>query len=60
MSLQQALINKFDYTKAEADREIAEAREQLNKYATNGEILAAQDICEELWGLEPDYLMDLM
>ena len=44
----------------EADESIAKAREILNEYLEAGETAAAEDICAELFGLEPDYILDLL
>ena len=47
-------------TAAEANELIEEAKEQLQDYLNNGEGYLAEDICAEFFGLEPDYLMDLL
>lgn len=39
---------------------IAEAKEMLHKYLENGQIDRAENICQEYFGLEPDYLMELL
>jgi len=44
----------------EADELIAEAREAFNEYLACGEMEYAEDICEEYFGLEPDYLDEFM
>ena len=57
-SLKKTLMHRDDLTEQEAEALIAEAREDLNKRLANGEM--PMDICEEWFGLEPDYLMDLL
>lgn len=57
-SLKQVLMRRDELTEAEADAQIAEAREDLYERLENGE--TPMDICEEWFGLEPDYMMDLM
>lgn len=45
-------------TENEADDLIAQATEDLNERLAKGEI--PDDICEDWFGLEPDYLEDLI
>ena len=47
-------------TAEEADEQIEEAKEALEEYLKTGDFMAAEDICQEFFGLEPDYLMELM
>jgi hypothetical protein len=47
-------------TKEEAEREIDEARKLLREYLDEGQMEEAENICEEMWGLEPDYIMELI
>jgi len=58
--LKQVLMDRDGLTEEEADEQIKEARGQLQEYLAEGDICAAEDICEEMFGLEPDYVMDLM
>ncbi len=44
----------------EAYERIEEAKEALNEYLDDGDIEAAENICEEFFGLEPDYVMELL
>jgi hypothetical protein len=44
----------------EADNLIAEAREALHEYLEADDQESAHSICEEFFGLEPDYLMELL
>jgi len=43
-----------------ADFLIKEAKLTLQEYLENGELEYAEDICQELFGLEPDYIFDLI
>ncbi len=54
------LMEKFDYDRKEAIAEIKSAIVQLHEYIDSGDNESAHDICEELWGLEPDYLVYLI
>lgn len=58
--LKKVLMELDGISSEEADREIAEAKEALQEYLADGDIESAHDICKEFFGLEPDYLMDLM
>ena len=58
-TLKQVLMRRDDMTEAEADEAIAEAREVLQEYLDAGDFESAHDVCEEMFGLEPDYLIDL-
>lgn len=58
--LKKVLMGRDGISSEEADRQIAEAKEALQEYLEDGDIESAHDICQEFFGLEPDYLMDLM
>lgn len=47
-------------TSEEADERIEKAKELLHSYLANGQMTDAQNICEDEFGLEPDYLFELM
>jgi len=57
-SLKQTLMDRDNLTAEEADEQIAEAREEMLTRLEEGDM--PFDICEEYFGLEPDYIMDLM
>jgi len=57
-SLKEVLIDRDGLTGTEADERINEARRELLERIENGEM--PFDFCEEEFGLEPDYLTDLM
>lgn len=59
-TLKQVLMRRDGLTEAQADEAIAEAKAALQEYLDEGETILAYDICEEFFGLEPDYLDDLM
>ena len=44
----------------EADQLIEEATKQFYKYLANGDQESAEEICEEYFGLEPDYILELI
>ena len=58
--LKQTVMYKFGWTSEEADNQIEEAREEMYRLINEGETLEAMDICQDYFGLEPDYIFDLM
>jgi hypothetical protein len=56
-NLVAVLIERDGLTQEEARRQVDEAREELSCRLADGEM--PFDLCEELFGLEPDYLVDL-
>lgn len=59
-SIKQVLMRRDGLTSDEADEQIREAKEYLQELIEAGDYLEAHDICEEMFGLEPDYIMDLL
>ena len=47
-------------TQKEAVDSYNEGLAALNKYIAEGDFSSAHDVCEEFWGLEPDYLDDML
>lgn len=39
---------------------VKEARDQLQVYLEEGDLAGADNICQEYFGLEPDFLMELL
>lgn len=56
--LKKALMERDGLTSEEADKKIAECQEDLNERLANGEM--PDDILMEYFGLDPDYIMDLL
>ncbi len=57
-TIKQILMQRDSLSAEEADDQIAEAKEELMKRLESGD--DPSDICEEFFGLEPDYLMELL
>lgn len=57
-SLRDVLMERDGLTAEEADKQIAEATEELHSRLAEGDM--PFDLCEEEFGLEPDYLEDLI
>ena len=54
------ILREWGLSEIEIEIEIGEAREQLAKYLELGDIESAYNICEKCWGIESDYIMELM
>ena len=59
-SIKQTLIDRDDITADHADELIAEARTELRQLLDDGDFAQADEICSTHFGLEPDYLMELI
>ena len=59
-TIKMVLMRRDGMTRVEADELISEAKDQLREYLAEGDIDAAENICEEFFGLEPDYLIELL
>jgi len=57
-SLKKVLMERDGLTSKEADEQIEEAREELHRRIDEGE--TPFDFMEDEFGLEPDYLEDLL
>jgi hypothetical protein len=58
-SLKQVLMRRDELTSEEADELIADAKIALQGYIEDDDLESAENVCEEFFGLEPDYLMEL-
>lgn len=59
-TIKQVLMRRDGMTASEANDLIDEAKEMLQQYLDDGDFMAAEDICAEYFGLEPDYIDELM
>jgi hypothetical protein len=57
-TIKQVLMSRDDMSAEEADALIADAKADMNERLGQGEM--PEDICEEWFGLEPDYIFELM
>ena len=57
-SIKTVLMNRDGLTESEAELEVKNAREEIMDLITEGE--SPMDFCEDRWGLEPDYLEELI
>ena len=54
------LMKRDGMTYEEANNLIDEAREALQNYLDEGDSFGAENVCEEFFGLESDYLDELI
>lgn len=59
MPLLEELMNR-GMTRADAERDIREAKKELLEMLENGDEEEAYYFCESRWGLEPDYVEELI
>jgi hypothetical protein len=59
-SIKQILIDRDGMSPEDADDLITEAQEALEDYLAEGDEASAYNVCEEFFGLEPDYLDELL
>lgn len=53
-------LMKLGYTRQQAEKEIERARNELQDRLLSASLDEAYNICEEFWGLEPDYIEELL
>ena len=58
--IRQILMERDGISSEEADSLIQEASAALYAYLDAGDTDSAENICEEMFGLEPDYIMELL
>lgn len=59
-SIKKVLMERDKMSSSEAERLIADAREEFNYLMSTGNTEEAETICEDWFGLEPDYIFDLI
>ena len=59
-SIKAVLMRRDKMTEADADELIADAKEDFEELIANGELNAAENICEDWFGLESDYLEEFI
>ena len=58
--IKKVLMQRDGMSSEEADNLIDEAKEALQNYLDEGDSFEAENVCEEFFGLEPDYLYELI
>jgi len=60
MGIKQAIMKCGGINSDEADELIENAKSELQDHLDNGDMESAEEICMEHFGLELDYLMELI
>ena len=55
-TIKEVLMERDNYTAEEADRLIQDAQNEFDDLIAAGDMMAAEEICADYFGLEPDYL----
>ena len=59
-TIKDILIHRDDMTPKDAHKLILAAKKQLAAYLFEGELDLAENICQEFFNLEPDYIYELL
>ena len=59
-TIKEVIMRRDNLTSEEADELIEEAKEALTYYLDEDDHESAENICEEYFGLEPDYIIELL
>lgn len=59
-SIKDILMKRDGMSEIDAEILVDDARASFNDYLASGDMDGAYNICEEFFGLEPDYLMEFM
>ena len=60
LAIKEVLMVRDELTEDEADNRIAEARDAFEIALMTGNTDAAEDICYDYFGLEPDYIEEFL
>ena len=58
--IKEVLMKRDKMSAEEADNLISQAQDALQRYLAVGDMEGAEAICEEWFGLEPDYIDELI
>ena len=59
-TIKEVLMQRDNMLEDDAIALIDEAKDAVQEYLENGEMESAEEVCMEYFGLEPDYLMELI
>lgn len=59
-TIKRVLMKRDSMSEEEAENLIQDAKKQLEEYLDDEDFYSAENICKEFFGLEPDYLMELI
>lgn len=59
-TIKQILMERDGMSASEAEKLIKEAKQALQEYLAEDDTESAYNICQEYFGLEPDYIFELI
>ena len=59
-TIKDILIRRDDMTPKDAHKLMLAAKKQLAAYLSDGDLDLAENICQEFFNLEPDYIYELL
>jgi len=59
-SIKEVIMRRDGISALESQDLITQAKEALQEYIASNDLEAAENVCEEYFGLEPDFLIELM
>jgi len=57
-SIKKIIMERDNLSSEEADEQINDAQLAFDTYLADGDQVGAENICEEYFGLEPDYVVE--
>ena len=60
LTIKETIMNRDNITSDQADILINDALDQFEEYLVDGDEEGMTNICQEFFGLEPDYIDDLI
>ncbi len=60
MGIKEIIMKRDGLSEADADDAIASAKTDLQDMIEAGDTMEAMDVCQDHFGLEPDYIEELM
>ena len=59
-TIKNVIMKRDGLSSEDADLLIDEAKSAFDTYLTSGDTISAYNICEEYFGLEPDYIFEFI
>ena len=60
MTIKEILMKRDGLSEHEAQSLIDKAKDALHNYINGGDLMGAEEVCKEFFGLEPDYIFELL
>ena len=59
-SIVDVLMRRDGMTREDEEQLVSDCKDDLYDSIENGDLMYAEDICQSWFGLEPDYMMELL